>query len=155
MIQWYDEKLEPFLAVSLVWSNRCSASPIAIPYLHQGKHPPETPVKIERDPMVKSKAKCFWADTLVWHDETCYSPSSDSIATTRKTASGNYCKHLRTIQCSDQKFEPFWTITLLWRDRTSTSPSSESIPSPWKTSSRNSCKNSGVIQHMDQKFRRF
>jgi hypothetical protein len=57
MIQWYDEKLEPFLAIFLVWRNRCSALPRTIPYLLQGKHPPKTPVKIECDPTVKSKVK--------------------------------------------------------------------------------------------------
>jgi hypothetical protein len=49
---------------------------------------------------------------VVWDDKTCSSPSSDSIATTRKTASGNYRKNLSTIQRSDQKLESSWTVTL-------------------------------------------
>jgi hypothetical protein len=41
--------------------------------------------------------------TLVSSDDTCDSPSSDSTITTRKTASGNYCKNLRAFQRSDKK----------------------------------------------------
>jgi len=53
---------------------------------------------------------------LVWHDEACFSPSSDSIATTRIKASANYCKNLSTIQRSDKKLDPF--EKLLWSGAT-------------------------------------
>jgi hypothetical protein len=44
------------------------------------------------------KLSRFWAVTLVWLYETYSSSRSDSIATTRKTASENYGKNLSTIQ---------------------------------------------------------
>jgi hypothetical protein len=39
---------------------------------------------------------------VIWHDETCSSRSSDSIATRRKTAFENYWKNLNTIQWSEK-----------------------------------------------------
>jgi hypothetical protein len=57
--------------------------------------------------MVGSKVKALLAVMLVWYEKTSSSLSTDSIATTRKTASRNYCKKLRSIQRSDQKLEPF------------------------------------------------
>ena len=71
------------------------------------------------------------------------------MATTRKIASGNYCKNMSTIQLSDQKLEPFWAVTLVWRNQTFTSQSRDSIATTRKMASRNSCKNSGVIQRSD------
>ncbi|KAL9347362.1 hypothetical protein Peur_058728 [Populus x canadensis] len=77
------------------------------------------------------------------------------MATTRKTASGNYCKTLSTIQRSDQKLEPFWAVNLVWRDRKFASQSRDSIATTRKMASRNSCKHSGVIQRSDQRLRRY
>ncbi|KAL9397405.1 hypothetical protein Peur_011658 [Populus x canadensis] len=92
---------------------------------------------------------------LVWRDKTCYSPNSESIATTRKTTSINYWKNLSTIQQSDQNLEPFLAFTLVWRDQTFASQSRDSIPITRKMASTNSCKNSGVIQRSDKKLRHF
>jgi hypothetical protein len=95
------------------------------------------------------KLRCFWGVTVVWHDETCSSPSSASIVRARKTASGNCCKRLSTIQRSDKKLEPFLVVTLVRCDRTFTSHSRDSIATTRKMASKNSCKNSGVIQRSD------
>ena len=43
----------------------------------------------------------------VWSHRTSDSAIRDSIGNTRKTASGNYCKTLSTIQRSDQNYGPF------------------------------------------------
>jgi len=92
---------------------------------------------------------------MVWHDESCSSPSSDSIATTSKIASGIYCKNLSTIQRSDETLEPFWAVTLVWRDRTFASQRRDFIATKRKKASRNSCKNLSTIQRSDKKLRRF
>jgi hypothetical protein len=86
---------------------------------------------------------------------TCSSSSSDSIATTRKTASGNNCKNLGTIQLSDQNLVPFLVVTLVWRDRTFASQSRDCIATTRKMAYTNSCKNSGVIHRSDKTLRRF
>jgi hypothetical protein len=67
---------------------------------------------------------------------TSTSTSRDSIGTTRKTASGNYCETLSSIQRSDQKLWPFSTFIPVWRDMTSTSTSRDSIGNTRKTASR-------------------
>jgi hypothetical protein len=100
------------------------------------------------------KLRRFWAVMLVWLDETCSSSSSDSIATTRKTTSGNNCKNLSTIQLSDQNLDAFLLITLVWHDRTFASQSRDSIATTTKMAYRNSCKNPGVIHRSDQNLRR-
>jgi hypothetical protein len=43
---------------------------------------------------------------------TSSSTSRDSIGTTRKRASGNFCKTLSAIQLSDEKFGPFQLLSL-------------------------------------------
>jgi len=45
----------------------------------------------------------LFAVILVWRHKTSSSTSRDSIDSTRKWASGNYCKYLSAIQQSDQK----------------------------------------------------
>jgi len=40
-------------------------------------------------------------------DQISSSPSSDSKATIRNTASGNSCKNLKAIQQLDQSYDPF------------------------------------------------
>jgi len=82
----------------------------------------------------------FRTGTLVAGDDTCASPSSDSISTPRKPVSGNSCKILREIQRSDQKLWRFRTGTLVAGDDTCASPSSDSRSTPRKTGSGNSCK---------------
>jgi hypothetical protein len=44
----------------------------------------------------------FSAVILVWSDKTSSSRSRDSIGTSRKTGSGNYCNTLSSIKRSDQ-----------------------------------------------------
>jgi hypothetical protein len=68
------------------------------------------------------------------------STSRDSIGTTRKTASGNYCKTLSAIKWSDQKLWPFSAFILVWGDMTSSSTSRESIGTTRETTSRNYSK---------------
>jgi hypothetical protein len=65
--------------------------------------------------------KKLWLFSAVFpvsHDKTS-STSSDSIGTSRKTASGNYSKTLSAIQQSDQKLLPLSTVIPEWRDKTS------------------------------------
>jgi hypothetical protein len=50
-------------------------------------------------------------------DQISYSPSSDSKATVRNTASENSCKNLNAIQQLDQKLWPFWPVTQGWTTR--------------------------------------
>jgi hypothetical protein len=61
-----------------------------------------------------------WAGTLVlsmvWVDKTMMVSSSNFSATPRKTASGNSCKILSTIQWSDQELWTIWAGTLVWPD---------------------------------------
>jgi hypothetical protein len=64
----------------------------------------------------------------------------DSIGTSRKTASGNYCKTLSAFQRSDQKFWHFSVVIPVWLDKTSSSPSRDSIGTSRKTGSGNYCK---------------
>jgi len=77
------------------------------------------------------------------------------MATTRKTASRNYCKNWSTIQRSDQKLRRFWTLTVIWHDDTSSSPSSDSIATTRKTASGNYCRNLSTIQRSEQKLEPF
>jgi hypothetical protein len=84
------------------------------------------------------KLQPFLAVILVWHEHNSSLPSSDSIATPRKTASENSCKNLSAIQLSDQKLRLFLAIILLWREQTFSSPSSDSIATSKKAASRNS-----------------
>jgi hypothetical protein len=72
---------------------------------------------------------------------TSSSTSRDSIGTTRKTASGNYCKTLRAIQRLNQKLWPFSAVIQVLRDNTSSSTSKDSIGTTMKTASENYCKN--------------
>jgi len=83
---------------------------------------------------------------------TFTSRSRDSTGTTRKTASGNYCKSLRAIQRSDQKLWPFSAFILVWRDMTSSSSSGDSIGTIRKTASANYCQTLRAIQRSDQKL---
>jgi len=50
-------------------------------------------------------------------DQTSSSPSSDSKATIRKTASGNSCKNLNEIQRLDKTLWPIWRVTQGWPTR--------------------------------------
>jgi len=59
------------------------------------------------------------------------------MGTTRRTASGSYCKTLIAIQRADQKFRPFWAVIVVWRDKTSYSTSRDSIAISRKMASRN------------------
>jgi hypothetical protein len=66
--------------------------------------------------------------------------SRDSIGTTRKMASGNYCKTLRAIQRSDQKLWPFSPVIPVWLHKASSSTSRDSIGTPRKTAYGNYSK---------------
>jgi hypothetical protein len=59
----------------------------------------------------------------VWDNKTSSSTSRDSIGTSRKTGSGNYCKTLRSIQLSDQNLWHISAVIPVWRDKTSSSTS--------------------------------
>jgi len=62
------------------------------------------------------------------------------LGTTRKTASGNYCKTFSAIQRSDQKLWPFSAVIPVLSDKTSYSSSRDSIGNTMKTASGNYCK---------------
>ena len=53
----------------------------------------------------------------VCSDKTSSSTSRDSIGTSRKTGSGNYCKTLRAIQRSDQSYSPFQMLVRFGKTR--------------------------------------
>jgi len=76
----------------------------------------------------------------VWGNHTSTSSSSDCIATRPKSPSRNFCKHLRTIQRSNQKLWPFWAVIQVWRDETSASMNRDFIGTTSKPASWNSCK---------------
>jgi hypothetical protein len=83
---------------------------------------------------------------------TSTSTSRDSIGTTRKTASGNYCETLSAIQRSDQMLSPFSPVIPVWGDMTSTSSNWDSIGNTRKIASGNYCKTWSAIQRSDQKL---
>jgi len=94
----------------------------------------------------------FSAVIPVWRDKTSSSTSRDSIGSTRKQASGNYCKYLRSIQRSDQKLWPFSDVIPVSRDKTSSSTSRDSIGTSRKMSSGNYCQTLSASQRSDQKL---
>ena len=63
--------------------------------------------KFEGDPTLGSKAMALSNGYNGLERRTASSPSSDSTSTTRKTASGNYCKSLREIQRRIKSSGPF------------------------------------------------
>jgi hypothetical protein len=65
----------------------------------------------------------FSAVILVWRDKTSSSTSRDSIGTSRKIGSGNYCKTLSTIQLPDQNLWHISAVIPVLRDKTSSSTS--------------------------------
>jgi hypothetical protein len=68
---------------------------------------------------------------------TSSSTCRDSIGTTRKTASGNYCKTLSAIQRSDQMLSPFSPVIPVWLHKASSSTNWDSIGTTRKTASGN------------------
>jgi hypothetical protein len=72
--------------------------------------------KFKRDPSVGSKVMailtCYSSLT---NQTSSSSPSCDSIATPRKTASGNSCKILSAIQHADLNLWPFCAVTQFWQ----------------------------------------
>jgi hypothetical protein len=88
----------------------------------------------------------------VWRDKTSYLTSKDSIDTTMKTVSGNYCKIFSAIQRSNQKLWPFWAVITVWLDNTSSSTSRDSICTIRKTASGNCCRTLSAIQRSNQKL---
>jgi hypothetical protein len=113
-IQRSFQKLWLFWLVSQVLPTRPPRHRVAIPQQPQWKQPPQTLVKIERDQTVGSKFMAILKRYSSLADHTSSSPSSDSKATIRKTASGNSCKNLNAIQQLDQKLSPFWPVTQGW-----------------------------------------
>jgi hypothetical protein len=87
----------------------------------------------ERDPTVGSKLWPFSAFIPVWRDMTSSSTSRDSIGTTRKMASRNYCKTLSAIQRSDQMLSPFSPVIPAWLHKASSSTNWDSIDTTRKT----------------------
>jgi len=90
---------------------------------------------------------------------TCYSDLAPQgllfndlgfIGSTRKTASGNYCKTWSAIQRSDQNLWPFSAFIPAWRDMTSSSTSRDSIGTTRTTASGNYCETVSAIQRSDQ-----
>jgi len=61
----------------------------------------------------------------------------DSIGTSRKTGSRNYCKYLGAIQRPDKTLWPFSAVILVWPNKTSSSRSRDSIGSSRKIGSEN------------------
>jgi len=97
-----------------------------------------------------------WAGTLVlsmvWVDKTMMVSSSNFSATPRKTASGNSCKILSTIQWSDQELWTIWAGTLVWPDETAQASHGDFIAMPRKRASWNPCKTLSTIQRSDQEL---
>jgi hypothetical protein len=132
-IQQSDQKLWPFSADTLVRSNRHPRHRVGILYIPQGKQSLETPIKIwarsnsriksygpcepilnagrQDVPTVGSKVMALLSQYSSSSDHTSSSPSSHSIATPRKTASGNPGKTLNVIQRSDKMLWPVWADT--------------------------------------------
>jgi hypothetical protein len=81
--------------------------------------------------------------------------SRDSICTSRKMGSGNYCKFFSAIQDSDQKLSLFSRVIPMWRDKTSSSTSRDSIGTSRKTGSRNYYKTLSSIQRSNQNLSSF
>jgi hypothetical protein len=77
----------------------------------------------------------------VWLHKASSVTSRDSIGTTRKTTSGNYCQTLSAIKLSDQMLWPFSPVIPVWLHNTSSSTSRDSISTTMKTASRNYYKN--------------
>jgi hypothetical protein len=123
----------------------------------QGNKPLETPVKIwARCNGLDQELMTYWADTLVWPDETPPASLDDSISTPRKQAFWNSCKNLSMLQWSDQEFRTSWARTLVWSlvlpDQAVLASSSNFSATPKKTTSINSCINLSTIQRSDQKL---
>jgi hypothetical protein len=76
----------------------------------------------------------------VWRHITSTSTSRDSIGTSRKTASRNYCETLSAIQRSDQKLWQFSPVIPFWLHKASSSTSKDSIGTTRKTASGNYSK---------------
>ena len=117
VIQQSDQNLWPFWAVTQVWPTTAPRHLITIPSLPQAKGLTDTSLKLSAwsNGWIKSYRhfelllKLGWQDLLV--------TGSDSIATQRKSASGNSCKNLSAIQLWDQKLWPFWPVTHIWPTR--------------------------------------
>jgi hypothetical protein len=105
---------------------------------------------LERDPTVGSKFMALFSfySGLERHD--IISTSRDSIGTTRKTASGNYCETVSAIQRSDQMLSPFSPVIPVWLCKASSSTTRDSIGTTRKTASGNYCETLSAIQRSDQ-----
>ena len=79
----------------------------------------------------------------------------DSIGTSRKTGSENYCKYLSMIQRFDQKLWPFSAVIPVQRYKTSSSTSRDSRGTSRKTGSEIYSKTLSAIQRSDEKLWHF
>jgi len=116
-IQRSYQKLGPFWPVSEVLPTRPSRHRVAIPQQPQWKQPPKTLVKIWAWSNRRIKIYGSFETLHKSSRPDLISPSSDSKATTRKTASGNSCKNLNAIQWLDKTLWPFWPVTQGWPTR--------------------------------------
>ena len=116
-IQRSYQKLWPFWPISEVLPTGPSSHRVAIPLQPQWKQPPKTLLKFERDQTVGSKFMALLRRYTSLADQTSSSPSSDSKATIRKTASGNSSKNLNAIQRWDKTLGHFWQVTQGWPTR--------------------------------------
>jgi hypothetical protein len=111
------QKLWPFRSVSEVLPTRPSRHRVAIPQQPQWKQPPKTLVKIWAWSNRRIKIYGSFETLHKSRRPDLISPSSDSKATIRKTASGNSCKNLNAIQRLDKTLWPFWHVTQGWPTR--------------------------------------
>ena len=142
---------DPFELLYRSGETRPPLQRVGIPWVLQGKRPPETTVKLWARSWSNKKLWPFSAVIPVWRDKTSSSTSRDSISTTWKTASGNYCKTLSAIQRSDQKLWPSSAVIPVWHDKTSSSTSSDSMGTTMKMAFVIYSKTFSAIQRSDQK----
>jgi hypothetical protein len=123
MIQWSDKKLWTSCAGTLVWS-------VVWPHQTSSMSSSEYMTTLRKTTSEKSCKKLSTSErsnqklwtiytgtlvwSVVWRDQTLGVSSSNFIMTPRKTASGNSCKKLSTIQCSDKKLWTSCADTLVW-----------------------------------------
>jgi hypothetical protein len=123
MIQWSDKKLWTSCAGTLVWS-------VVWPHQTSSMSSSEYMTTLRKTTSEKSCKKLSTSErsnqklwtiytgtlvwSVVWRDQTLGVSSSNFIMTPRKTASGNSCKKLSMIQCSDKKLWTSCADTLVW-----------------------------------------
>ena len=113
-IQRSDKKLWPFWPVTQICQQDLHVTELWFHTNPKENRFTKLVQKFKRDPMVGWKVMAILTCYSSLDDQTSSSPSCDSIATPRKTASGNSGKTLSAIQWFDKKLWPFWPVTKVW-----------------------------------------